>query len=77
MALSDLLAANSSIQEFALNGNRITDVGARALALALRNNRSLRQLWMAGNHFSEDVAHAFAEAIEARPENERPNIWLG
>lgn len=55
------LAINKSVTAMDLPDNNISDVGCKALALAIRNNPSLTQLQLAYNHISDDGAVALAE----------------
>ena len=64
MAIAKALKTNSTLQELVLDGNKIGDDGAVALATALKSNSSTLlqlKLWHSAIHF--DGLRAIAEAL--------------
>ncbi len=57
---------NRVLTELRLNGNEIGDVGAKAIAEALKvnGNADLTVLWLADNNIGVDGAKAIAEALK-------------
>lgn len=62
-ALSQMLAANSSVTELHLFGNRVSAIGAEHLADALRTNETLQSLILSFNRIGDRGAVALAQAL--------------
>lgn len=59
-----LLGANSSLRRLVLSGNKISNGGAEALAVALHTNTSLQVLDLSTNWIGTSGQHALGKALE-------------
>jgi hypothetical protein len=66
-----MLKTNRTVTHIALNQNDIGDVGARALADALRQSRTLRWLHLNENAISPEGNAALVTAVEVREGSSR------
>ena len=65
--IGDRQRANPRLLSLNLNGNRIGDAGACAIADALRMNRTLLSLGLAGNGIGDAGAKKLAEVLSKFP----------
>lgn len=78
IALADMLQANATVEELALNGNEIGNEGASALATAIQRNVTLRRLWIADNCIGDAGTDAIAAAAQPAAKAEQLTVlWLG
>jgi hypothetical protein len=62
--LADLLKVNHTIGWLVLNGNLITDIGAKALADALHQNKGVKHLILSDNQIGDDGVIALAQLLK-------------